>query len=1467
MSAARVLGAALLSVAFPVAVRAQGGEPPGFSKAFGPPTIGPGSASLLTFTIQSADASPVTDLAFTDVLPAAVQIATPAGGATTCPDGMVTAPDGGTTVTLSEGTLGAFQTCVVTVYVTSATVGSHLNTSGDLTSSAGNSGPAEATLTVSAAAPGFGKSFSPAAVVVHQTSRLTFAVDNGANTAAVFNLAFSDSLPDGLVVASPPNTANTCGGLVTAAPGSALVSLGAGTVAAGSTCAVAVDVTPTTGGTKDNVSALTSTAGASGLAVASLASSFQFLGKSFPDGPAAPGTTTTLRFTITNFDRSAAASGIAFTDDLDAVLSGLVAGGLPPSPCGAGSQLTGAGVLSLTGGTLAPEASCTFEVSLQVPAGAADGSYLNTTSSVSADLGGVPTVFAAASNTLVVQSHPLLTKELIPAVVAAGDVTTVRFTLTNTSPTLAATGITFTDDLTAWVPGATASALPASDFCGAGSTLTVVGLPLAHVGLRMQNGSLAAGGSCTFDVEVTIPSDTTNGSYPNLTTAPAGTVNGVTLTGKPATATLSVVAGPGLDKAFTDDPAAPGGTVTLQFTLALSPNAPAGATGIGFTDDLDAALAGLAAIDTPKSDVCGAGSQVGGAGLLTFTGGSLAPGESCTFEVTLAVPAGALPGGHPNTTSTVAATVMGLAVTTSPAGDTLEVAGLALGKSFTDDPAVPGGTVTLEFTLTNASATLAADSISFTDDLAGALSGLAAVGLPLSDVCGLGSQIAGTTLLTFTGGALAPGSACTFPVTLAVPSGAAPGEYGNTTSPVTAQVDGNAVTVPGASDLLLVTAALGFAKEFTDDPTFPGGTVTLEFGIANVDPTRTATGIAFTDDLGAALPGLAAIGLPMNDVCGAGSQLAGTSLLTLTGGTLPAGGSCTFSVTLAVPASVSVASAVNTTSPLTATVGGVGFTGPPASDELTVHLVTLSKSFSGTALPGSPVTLSFTIVNDDATTPVTGLGFSDDLDAVLPGLAAVGLPSSDPCGAGSQVSGTSVITLTGGSLAGGGSCSFDVTVQVPAGAPAGSFLNTTSAVQSNGLPVAGPATASLSVGAGRPPAESIGPAATLLLPYFEVDLAGAGNTTLLSVNNASATAVLARVTLWTDLGVPTLGFHVYLTGYDVQTLNLRDVLTGTLPATASAGQDAGDSISPQGPLSQDINFASCAGLLPPPPLGAAEIDHLRAAHTGQPSGLLGGNCAGQDLGDGIARGYVTVDTVNACTMRGPGDPGYFVSGGAGDATNQNVLWGDYFLVDPVNNFAQGDSLVHIPADAADGETSLPGQYTFYGRLVGWSAADNRRPLGSRLANRFLAGGAFTGGTELTVWRDPKAVTAAFACPALAGARPAWYELGQEELAVFDEQEQVTSAGGTPFPAAANRILVGGSGLPVPFPFGWLFLNLSQENAAAGSNPPEDPRAAQGWVGGTMSAEGLFSVGFRALRLEGAGRATHTCLDGSSPPCP
>jgi len=407
------------------------------------------------------------------------------------------------------------------------------------------------------------------------------------------------------------------------------------------------------------------------------------------------------------------------------------------------------------------------------------------------------------------------------------------------------------------------------------------------------------------------------------------------------------------------------------------------------------------------------------------------------------------------------------------------------------------------------------------------------------------------------------------------------------------------------------------------------------------------------------------------------------------------------------------------------------------------------------------------------------------------------------------------------------------------------------------------------------------PAATLLLPYFEVDLDNQwGSGTLFSINNASATAVLAHVVLWSDLSVPVLDFNVYLTGYDVQTINLWDILVdGTLPRTASAGQDPNDTISPKGQFSQDINFASCAGQLPPPPLPAFFTQHLRLSLTGQASPILGGRCAGRSLGDNVARGYVTIDTVSNCTLRFPGDAGYFAPGGTGDATNQNVLWGDYFYIKDMANLAEGETLVHIEAAPGTGtsgvwgtygpnpETTLAGQYTFYGRYVSWTAADNREPLTTNFAGRFVNGGAFDGGTSWLCWRDSKVNQAPFTCPAAAGVRPPWFPLGQEGVVIFDEEEQPEVPQSVPVspqppettnllcPVEAQRTVIGGPSFPVTPDFGWIYANLNT-TIAGNPNPPEDPAAAQAWVTVVMTAEGRFAVGFDAIQLDNACTALH-----------
>jgi hypothetical protein len=392
----------------------------------------------------------------------------------------------------------------------------------------------------------------------------------------------------------------------------------------------------------------------------------------------------------------------------------------------------------------------------------------------------------------------------------------------------------------------------------------------------------------------------------------------------------STTTGDCLIKEFTDDPVEQNNTVTLRFTLSHDPNAIADATAITFSDDLTSVLPGLVAIGLPNFDVCGSGSEISGTDNLVFTGGRLAPGETCSFSVTLQVPPGASAGRHTNTTSNVAATVAGVPATANPATDDLEILGLSFVKTFTDDPVLSGDPATLEFTISNTNPSSAATSISFSDDLNAALPGLAAVGLPKSNVCGAGSQITGTNNLIFSGGTLAAGASCIFSVTLQTPVGVSAGTIAtNTTSSLTGQIDGAGVSSDPASDNLQFVSPPGFSKRFIPDTISAGDISTVTFTIDNTSTPKAASALDFTDNFPAGTVFASPPNVSTTCIGGAVTATVGTATLSYTGGTVAANASCT--VTVHVTSGVA-GTYVNTSGNLTSSFGNSG----SASDTLRV---------------------------------------------------------------------------------------------------------------------------------------------------------------------------------------------------------------------------------------------------------------------------------------------------------------------------------------------------------------------------------------------------------------------------------------------------------------------------------------------------------------------------------------------------
>jgi hypothetical protein len=417
------------------------------------------------------------------------------------------------------------------------------------------------------------------------------------------------------------------------------------------------------------------------------------------------------------------------------------------------------------------------------------------------------------------------------------------------------------------------------------------------------------------------------------------------------------------------------------------------------------------------------------------------------------------------------------------------------------------------------------------------------------------------------------------------------------------------------------------------------------------------------------------------------------------------------------------------------------------------------------------------------------------------------------------------------------------------------------------------------------------PAATLLLPYFEVDLDNPnGVNTVFSINNASAPPALAHVAVWTDWSQPVLDFDVFLTGYDVQTVNLYDVFAnGNLPVTADEQSDSLDTISPHadhpewdGSFPQTAANASvdCNNIFPlfvNPVLQGTRLADIQTKLTG---GSIDGACFGATHDDGHARGYITVDSVDTCSLIFPNDDDYFTDGvNPAVANNNNVLWGDYFIVNGDNNSARGDNLVHV--EATDTPSWATG-YTFYGRYsVPALTIDGREPLGTTWGTRYLNGGAFDGGTSLQVWRDSTVTDindAGYTCggPGAFGAGPEWHPLNETEVIAFSEQEDweelcgiLFGPGGPPvsppdvptdedpvcFPLETQSVNVGDGALAPTFNFGWLFLNLNVGIDGAFASFDLDPGSggtlAQSYVSATHTALGRFEVGLAAIELTSA----------------
>jgi hypothetical protein len=175
------------------------------------------------------------------------------------------------------------------------------------------------------------------------------------------------------------------------------------------------------------------------------------------------------------------------------------------------------------------------------------------------------------------------------------------------------------------------------------------------------------------------------------------------------------------------------------------------------------------------------------------------------------VPGTAKPGSLSSSTSIVTGTVDDIDVASPAAVAELRIKGLALTKSFTDDPVLPGATVTLEYTIVNETADLHGSAIVIQDDFVATLRGLEVIpdSVP-TQPCGPGSSIllqSGNALLILFEGSLPAATSCAFSVSLQVPADAIPDSYASSTNSFSGTLAGEEVHFANAADHLVVAVA------------------------------------------------------------------------------------------------------------------------------------------------------------------------------------------------------------------------------------------------------------------------------------------------------------------------------------------------------------------------------------------------------------------------------------------------------------------------------------------------------------------------------------------------------------------------------------------------------------------------------------------------------------------------------------
>ncbi|MBL0125576.1 MAG: DUF11 domain-containing protein [Betaproteobacteria bacterium] len=645
---------------------------PGVAKTFGAAGITDGASTSLIFTLTNTGTNPAqSGLAVSDTLPAGLRFtsATPAVSYSSGCSGPATASyafatkilSGLTGLAMSNGTVN----CTVTIAGLTNTAGeigacpnaAQTNFLSSVTATGATVAGTDQCLTVIRIPPTLTKGWSTGIFGDGANANLVFTLTNSGTNPAQSAIAFTESLPSSLQFTSATPAVNFgagCSGSSTITQGAPDIIAITGMAMANGTVACTITVAAVTNRAGQvnascaaNPAAFTNgaanitgvsnvTNGVANQCVVVNAGA-PVLTKSFTPASFVDGSTTTLRFTLTNYGTNPAQSGINFTDTLPAGVRVAAGGVLGTSTCANAvtvtSAVNGSGSIAVTGATmLSGQLSCAIDIQVRNTAGQVNASCAGSPvafTNAAANIGATSNVAngVTASCVVVTTASPTITKAFAPASISIGTTSTISFTLTNPN-SIPLTGAGFSDTLTNMAVNAAGAA--GGSCPGVGSNVLNTG----QTSLLFAGLTIPASGSCTVTVVVV---SNTPGVHPNTASgiSSAEAVTGVVSN----TANLTVLAAaPTVAKTFSVSPINSGGVSTLLVTI-TNPNAgPISVVNVTDTFPISPGAGMVRSGAGNTSTNCAGGVVTSTPGSVTLTAGIVPGGGSCTFQIDVTSP-------------------------------------------------------------------------------------------------------------------------------------------------------------------------------------------------------------------------------------------------------------------------------------------------------------------------------------------------------------------------------------------------------------------------------------------------------------------------------------------------------------------------------------------------------------------------------------------------------------------------------------------------------------------------------------------------------------------------------------------------------------------------------------------------------------------------------------------------------------